>query len=136
MTAKTQSRRETIKARPRSNRTLDPTPIEIPAGRRTIPNTREMVRQSVQEALKQAGATGGYDTVEQMVQEETDLDPEDPDPPWTSRYEVTEMEDIPPDLPPLEEAQEELSEEAKKAETDNKKSSEKSEQQADTEKES
>ncbi len=128
------SRRAVIKARPRTYRDLDKTPIEIPAGRRTIPDTREMVRQSVQEALRQSGADTGYDTAEEMIAEETDLDPEDPDPEWVSRYEVTEMEDVPPE-PPLEEAQEELSEDLK-AEDEPKNKDESPKQQADTEKES
>lgn len=109
MTAKYESRRAGIKNRPRILRLLDKTPLEIPASRRTIPDTREMVRQSVQAALRQSGANHGYDTVDEMIQEETDLDPMDPDPPWSSQYEVTEMEDI--ETPPLEEAQQSASEE-------------------------
>lgn len=97
------SRRAGIKATPRTYRELDKTPIEIPASRKTIPDTREMVRRSVIEALAQAGATGNdYQTVDEMIAEETDLDQIDPDPPWASQYEVTEMEDIIPELAPVE----------------------------------
>lgn len=111
MTAKYQSRRAAINSRPRATRTLDRTPIEIPASTRTIPDTREMVRQTVQAALRQAGASKGYDSVDQMIAEETDLEPEDPDPPWTSQYEVTEMDEVEP--APLEEAPPQVGEQNK-----------------------
>ncbi len=97
------SRRETIKDRKRTYRKLNKDPIEIPIGRRTIPDTREMVRQYVHQALEQSGATHGYEDVDEMIREETDLEPEDPDPAWASQYEVTEMEEI----APLEEAPQE-----------------------------
>ncbi len=96
-----QSRRAYLKSRKLPKRKLDTTPLEIPASRKTIPDTRAMVRQYVQQALSNAGATEGYDDAEQMLKEELDLDPEDPDPPWTSQYEVTEMEEV---EAPLEEA--------------------------------
>jgi hypothetical protein len=94
MTApKPKSRRQAIKETPRTHRKLDDTPIELGAGKRTIPDTRAMVRAYVHQALEQAGATHGYDTVEQMLEEELDIDPEDPEPPWTSQYEVQELDD-------------------------------------------
>lgn len=93
MTA-TKSRRETIKNQKRVCRKLDDTPIEIPASRKTIPNTKDMVRAYVQQALADSGATHGYASADEMLKEELDLDPEDPDPPWTSQYEVIEMEEV------------------------------------------
>lgn len=99
--AEPKSRREAIKNTPRTYRKLSQDPIEIPATRKTIPDTRAMVRQYVHQALEQAGAKEGYDTVDAMLDEELDLDPEDPDPPWTSQYEVSEMDEV---QGPLEEA--------------------------------
>lgn len=90
------SRRAGIKATPRKYRKLDTTPVELPAGTRTIPSTKDMVKQYVTQALIQAGGEADYDTVDEMLSEELDLDPIDDDPEWTSRYEVTEMGEVEP----------------------------------------
>lgn len=112
------SRREAIKGAIRKLRKLDQTPIEIPASRKTIPDTKAMVRQYVQEALVSAGGSvEAYDTVEDMLKEELDLEPEDPDPPWTSQYEVSEMDDVEPE-PPREETLPALQKEGEATETE------------------
>lgn len=97
-------RRETIKNRKREYRELDKTPVEIGVGKRTIPDTREMVRQYVHQALAQAGANKGYETVDEMLKEELDLEPMDQEPAWTSQFEVQELDETADEMVPREAA--------------------------------
>lgn len=89
------SRRETIKSRKRVCRKLDTTPIEIPASRKTIPSTRDMVKHYVRQAVQDAGGNPDSRTLTEMIDEELDLDVED-EPEWSSAYEIQEMTPVEP----------------------------------------
>lgn len=98
------SRRQWLKSRDRAIRKLSKTPVEIGIGKKTIPDTRELVRHYVNMALAESGAKRGYDTAQAMLEEELDLEPMDPEPPWTSKYEVSELEEQEVDAPRQEAA--------------------------------
>lgn len=93
---------------------VDPTPIEVPITQ--PPTLKEMVRSIVRTEVSRAAYEQGFDTFE----EHDDFSEEDPDPDFTSRYEVREMEeeDIqpPPKAPKAErKAPEETEEDPPKA---------------------
>lgn len=66
---------------------VDPTPVEVPI--QQPPTLKEMVRSIVRTEVSRAAYEQGFDTFE----EHDDFEEEDPDPDFTSRYEVVEMEE-------------------------------------------